>query len=39
MRYRKILCVSDLHIPAHHPQAFDFLKALAAILRHVSREQ
>ena len=28
MRYRKILCVSDLHIPAHHPQAFDFLKAL-----------
>ncbi len=28
MKYRKILCVSDLHIPAHHPQAFDFLKAL-----------
>ena len=28
MTYDKILCISDLHIPAHHPQSFDFLKAL-----------
>ena len=26
--YKSILCISDLHIPYHHPQAFDFLKAL-----------
>ena len=26
--YKAILCISDLHIPYHHPQAFDFLKAL-----------
>ena len=28
MSYKSILCISDLHIPYHHPQAFDFLKAL-----------
>jgi predicted MPP superfamily phosphohydrolase len=28
MKYNRILCISDLHIPAHHPQAFDFLIAL-----------
>ena len=28
MKYKRILCISDLHIPAHHPQAFYFLKAL-----------
>ena len=28
MNYDRILCVSDLHIPAHHPQAFSFLSAL-----------
>lgn len=33
MRYSRILTVSDLHIPAHHPQAFDFLKELKKIVR------
>ena len=28
MTYDRILCISDLHIPAHHPQSFAFLKAL-----------
>ena len=28
MKYKSILTVSDLHIPAHHPDAFSFLKAL-----------
>ena len=28
MTYDRILCISDLHIQAHHPQSFDFLKAL-----------
>ena len=32
MSYKSILCISDLHIPYHHPQAFDFLKAY--IIRH-----
>ena len=31
--FHTILCVSDLHIPAHHPQAFDFLKALKVNLK------
>ena len=26
--FRSVLVVSDLHIPFHHPQAFDFLKAV-----------
>ncbi len=33
MKYSRILCVSDLHIPAHHPQAFDFLKLLNKTIR------
>jgi hypothetical protein len=27
-RYKRVLLISDLHIPAHHPQAFDFLDCL-----------
>ena len=30
MKYKSVLVISDLHIPYHHPQAFDFLKALKA---------
>ena len=33
MSYKSILCISDLHIPAHHPQAFDFLKLLKKTLK------
>ena len=33
MIYNSILCISDLHIPAHHPQAFDFLKLLKKTLK------
>ena len=28
MKYKSVLVISDLHIPYHHPDAFDFLKAL-----------
>jgi len=28
MKYKKVLVISDLHIPYHHRHAFDFLKAL-----------
>jgi predicted MPP superfamily phosphohydrolase len=27
-RYKRVLLISDLHIPFHHPDSFDFLKAL-----------
>ena len=27
-RYKKVLLISDLHIPYHHPESFDFLQAL-----------
>ena len=27
-RYKRVLLLSDLHIPFHHPDSFDFLKAL-----------
>ena len=30
MKYKSVLVISDLHIPYHHPQSFDFLKALKA---------
>jgi UDP-2,3-diacylglucosamine pyrophosphatase LpxH len=33
MKYKSVLCISDLHIPYHHPQAFDFLKALKAKIK------
>jgi predicted MPP superfamily phosphohydrolase len=33
MNYSRILTISDLHIPAHHPQAFDFLKLLNKTIR------
>ena len=28
IKYKSVLVISDLHIPYHHPQAFDFLQAL-----------
>ena len=28
MSYKSVLVISDLHIPYHHPDAFEFLKAL-----------
>ena len=28
MKYKSVLVISDLHIPYHHPDAFDFLTAL-----------
>ena len=28
MKYKSVLVISDLHIPYHHPDAFEFLKAL-----------
>jgi predicted phosphodiesterase len=30
MKYKSVLVISDLHIPYHHKDAFDFLKALKA---------
>ena len=27
-KYAKVLLISDLHIPFHHPDSFGFLKAL-----------
>ena len=30
MKYKSVLVISYLHIPYHHPDAFDFLKALKA---------
>jgi predicted phosphodiesterase len=28
MSYKSVLVISDLHIPYHHPDAFEFLKTL-----------
>jgi len=33
MKYSRILTISDLHIPAHHPQAFDFLSELKKVVK------